>query len=61
MLDFQVWYQGRIIDNIKGETLRKAQNLADRIYGGKNRVVVNAVNDTRDGHDAAKQKSLDLK
>lgn len=33
MIDFAVWYGGRIIDYVKADTLRKATNLARKIYG----------------------------
>ena len=31
--DYAVWYEGRIIDYVKAETLRKASYQAKRIYG----------------------------
>lgn len=33
MKDFAVWYEGRVIDYVKAETLRKANNLAKKIWG----------------------------
>ena len=33
MHDYAVWYEGRVIDYIKADTLRKASNLAKKIYG----------------------------
>ena len=34
MHDYAVWYKGTIIDYVKADTLRKASNLAKKIYGG---------------------------
>jgi len=33
MYDYDVWYKGRVIANVQAETLRKATNLARKIYG----------------------------
>jgi hypothetical protein len=33
MKDFAVWYQGKVIDYVKSATLRKATNLAKKIWG----------------------------
>jgi hypothetical protein len=32
-MEFDVWYKGRIIGNIHADTLKKAENLARKIYG----------------------------
>lgn len=34
MKDFAIWYDGMIIGYVKADTLRKAQNLANRMYSG---------------------------
>jgi hypothetical protein len=56
MFDYNIWFKGMIIENIKAETLRKAQNAAKKMFSQP--VVVNAVSDTREGHMSAKAKSL---
>lgn len=33
--DYNVWYEGRIIDNVKAVTLEKAQEFAYLIWGRK--------------------------
>ena len=32
MIDYDVWYKGRVIGNVKATSLLKAKNLADKIY-----------------------------
>lgn len=34
MFEFAVWYDGMIIGYVRGDTLRKAQNLANKMYTG---------------------------
>lgn len=42
MHDFAIWYKGMIIDYCKADTLRKATNLARKMYTGGTQITVTA-------------------
>lgn len=43
MYDFAIWYKGVVIDHCKADTLRKATNLARKMFSGGTAITVTKV------------------
>lgn len=60
-MDYDVWYAGMVIGNIKADTDRKAQNAVDKLYSksAKGTPTACRTNATDEQFEAAKKKSLE--